>query len=238
MLWWMNCAGSIPYPSVSLPTITLLATAASNNGWDRDRVAKEWNIHRAQVLRTDYNESLAAIIELSLASPAFRKLGLTSSELSPFSHHLRQKEHLRQILCSFISNGFIATLAPLRDHFSQPDPKSPPLLRATRDRHSTRLSASLDPTKPGFREARWIMSEDVNAEHLLDVLVSIDTNSDEVWNTCIRFMQYLYWHKPRETVLGPRSNVFPTSIASSQAAYSRSQGCLHWWEITRNENGS
>ena len=67
-------------------SITLLATTASYNGWDHDRVAKEWNAHRARVLRTDYNESLAATIEPSLASPTFRKLGLTSSELSPFSH--------------------------------------------------------------------------------------------------------------------------------------------------------
>jgi tetratricopeptide (TPR) repeat protein len=56
-------------------SITLLATTASHNMWDYDRLAKEWDTHRTRVLRTDYNESLAATIELTLASPTFRKLG-------------------------------------------------------------------------------------------------------------------------------------------------------------------
>ena len=56
-------------------SITLLTTTTSHNMWDYAELAKEWNIHRAQVLQTDYNESLAATIELSLASPTFRKLG-------------------------------------------------------------------------------------------------------------------------------------------------------------------
>ena len=63
-------------------SITLLATAASNHGWNDDRLASEWDTHRAQVLRTDYNESLAATIELSLASPrTFRNLGPDARDL-------------------------------------------------------------------------------------------------------------------------------------------------------------
>jgi hypothetical protein len=50
-------------------SITLLATTASHNAWDYDRLAKEWDAQRAQVLQTDYNESLAATIELSLRFP-------------------------------------------------------------------------------------------------------------------------------------------------------------------------
>ena len=34
--------------------------------WDCDRLAREWDTHRMRVLRTDYDESLAATIELSL----------------------------------------------------------------------------------------------------------------------------------------------------------------------------
>jgi hypothetical protein len=50
-------------------SITLLATTASHNRWDFNRLKKEWETHRTQVLRTHYNGSLAARIELSLASP-------------------------------------------------------------------------------------------------------------------------------------------------------------------------
>jgi len=41
-------------------SITLLATAASQNLWDYDRLAKRWHAQRAKVLRTNYNQSLAA----------------------------------------------------------------------------------------------------------------------------------------------------------------------------------
>jgi hypothetical protein len=41
-------------------SITLLATTAAHNMWDHNRLAKEWGVHRAQVLRTDRNESLEA----------------------------------------------------------------------------------------------------------------------------------------------------------------------------------
>ena len=62
-------------------SIVLLATTASRNMWSYDRVAKEWETQRAQVLRTEYNESLAAAIELSLASPTFHQLGSDARDL-------------------------------------------------------------------------------------------------------------------------------------------------------------
>ena len=62
-------------------SITLLATTTSDNMWGHDRLAKEWDAHRAQVLQTDHNESLAATIELSLASPTFRTLGPNARDL-------------------------------------------------------------------------------------------------------------------------------------------------------------
>jgi hypothetical protein len=62
----------------------------------------------------------------------------------------------------------------------------------------------LEPDQPGFGESRWITSEDVNVEHLLNVFTSFDTDSDDIWDACADFMMHLYWHKPRFTVLRPR----------------------------------
>ena len=105
---------------------------------------------------------------------------------------------------TYRSNGFIAMLAPIRDYLTPKDPKSSPLLCATKDRYFSRLSVDVNPNWPGFEEARWIMSEDVNVEHLLDVSISTDPDADDIWDTCHCFMKHLYWHKPRQTVLGPR----------------------------------
>ena len=61
----------------------------------------------------------------------------------------------------------------------------------------------VDPGRPGFEEARWVVTEDVNVEHMLDVFTSLDMDSDSLW-ACMVFMRYLSWHKPRYTVLGPK----------------------------------
>ena len=44
----------------------------------------------------------------------------------------------------------------------------------------------------------------MNIEYLLNVFVSIDANSDVVWDTSAHFMMHLYWYKPRYTVLGSK----------------------------------
>ena len=95
-------------------------------------------------------------------------------------------------------------LAAIRDYFSPRDPRSSPLLCATRDRYFSRLSVYVDPDKPGFRETRWILLEDTNVEHLLDVFTSIDPDRDDIWDPFYHFIEHLYWHKPRKTVLGPK----------------------------------
>ena len=43
----------------------------------------------------------------------------------------------------------------------------------------------------GFSETRWIVSEDQNVEHLLDVFTSLDAKSDDVWRVCHRCILHL-----------------------------------------------
>lgn len=52
-----------------------------------------------------------------------------------------------------------------------------------------------------FGQTRWIVSEDVNVEHLLDLFTCVDPTSRDVWDGCSHFTEHLYWHKPRQTVL-------------------------------------
>jgi len=105
-------------------------------------------------------------------------------------------------------------LAPLRDHLRPNNPTLSPLLRTTKTCYFTRLSVRVDPRNPGFDEAQWITSEDVNVEHLLDVFTLIDADSADVWDACAHFMRHIYWHKPRLIVLGPKieglSDVHPS----------------------------
>ena len=205
-------------------SITLLAATASCNAWDYDRLAQEWDTHRTRVLRADYNESLAATIELSLASPAFRELGSDARDLLDIIAFLPQGVDENKIdwlfpttsdgrntfdrFCAlsitYRSGGFLTMLPPLRDYLRPKDPMSSPLLRTVRDSYFRRLSVDVYPGKPGYDEAQWITSEDVNIEYLLDVFASIDADSIDVWSACCNFMEHLYWYKPRLVVLGPK----------------------------------
>jgi hypothetical protein len=210
-------------------SIALLATTASRNVWNYDRLAQEWDARRTRVLRTDHNESLAATIELSLTSSTFRKLGPSARDLLsvvaffPQGVNENNRDWLfptvpgrRKIFNKFCAlsltyrrDGFITMLAPLRDYLRPEDPPSSPLLCATKDRYLRRLSVYVDPNLPGYENTQWIASEDVNVEHLLDVFTSIARNSDSTWDACAHFMEHLYWHRRRLVVLGPKLEGLP-----------------------------
>jgi tetratricopeptide (TPR) repeat protein len=205
-------------------SIKLLATTGSHNTWDHDRLAAEWDTQRAQVLQTDYNESLAATIELSLTSPTFRSLdpdardllgivaffpqGIPEKNLDWLFPTITGRKNTFDKFCALSlthrSNGFITMLAPIRDYLCPQDPLSSPLLCTTRDHYFDRLSVHVEPGIAGFEEARWIVLEDVNVEHLLDVFTYIDPTRNDVWDACHHFLQHLFWHKPRKTILGSK----------------------------------
>jgi tetratricopeptide (TPR) repeat protein len=210
-------------------SITLLATTASHNAWDYDRLAKEWDTKRAQVLQTHHNKSLAATIELSLSSPTFQSLGPNARDLLGVIAFFPQgiyENHLDWLLPSisnsqttfdefcvlsltYRTNGFATMLAPIRDYLGPQDPRSSPLLCATRDQYFSRLSVDVGPSKPGFREARWVVLEDVNVEHLLDIFTSINPEGDKIWDACYHFIMHLHWHKPRPTMLRSKIEALP-----------------------------
>ena len=210
-------------------SVTLLATVAHQNCWDNSRLVGEWEQRRTGVLRTEHNKSLAATIELSLDSPMFKQLGPDARELlgvvAFFPHGVNENNlawlfpsisNCRNILDKFCvlsltykSKGFITMLAPLRDYLRPNDPKSSSLLCTTKEHYLTRMSIKIDPDEPEYEDTRWIVSEDVNVEHLLDVFTSVDASSDDIWEACANFMKYLYWHKPRQTLLGSRVERLP-----------------------------
>ena len=210
-------------------SITLLATVAHQNRWDTERLTREWEGRRTGTLETDHQTSLATTIELSLASPLFKGLGLEARGLLGVAAFYPQginEDNLSwlfpalpdvtQIFDKFCvlslthrSNGFITMLAPLRDHLRPKDPKSSPLLCATKERYFARMSVKVDPKKPEFNDARWIVSEDVNVEHLLDFFASADPDSRDIWRACVNFLNHLQWHKPRQTVLTSKIEALP-----------------------------
>ena len=205
-------------------SITLLATVAHQNRWDMDRLTREWERRRTSVLKTQHNKSLAAAIELSLASPMFQELGPEARALLGIVAFFPQgvnENNLEWLFPTILngteifdkfcvlslayrSNGFVTMLAPLRDYLSPKDPKASPLLCATKEHYFSRLSVIIEPAKPNFGESRWIISEDINVERLLDIFTTIDPDSSDVWDTCANFVGHLFWHRKRLTVLGPK----------------------------------
>jgi len=210
-------------------SITLLATVAHHNKWDINRLIGEWGQRRTGVLQTEHNKSLAATIELSLASAMFQELGpdarallevvaffpqgLNENNVDWLFPTISNRANVFNKFCilslTHRSNGFITMLAPLRDYLSPKDPKLCSLLLTTKECYFSRMLVLSDPDKPDFMEGRWIMSEDVNVEHLLDIFTTIDPNSDSVWAACTNFMWHLYWHKTRPTILQPKVEGLP-----------------------------
>ena len=80
------------------------------------------------------------------------------------------------------------------------------------------IPASLTPKKhDGLR----LRSEDANVEHLFDAFTSVDTDSDDVWDTRAGVMRHLYQHKWRPVMLMPKIEGLP------DAHHSKPE-CLFW----------
>ena len=225
-------------------SIILLATVAQHNQWDARRLVVEWDKQRTGVLRVQNSQSLATAIDLSLTSPMFQELGPDARSLLEIVAFLPQGvneknadwlfptiSNVQKMLDRFCTlsltyrnNGFITMLAPLRDHLRPKDPSSSPLLVTTKENYFTRLSGNILPGKPGFEEARWITTEDVNVEHLLDVFITIDPNSESIWDTCTKFIAQLCFHKPQLVTLGPKIEALPDGHPSkAQCLWNLSQ---------------
>ena len=205
-------------------SLTLLATVAHHNKWDTGRLTKEWERRRTDMLHTQHDTSLATTIELSLASPMFQELGPDARDLLgviaffpqginednldwPFPA-LPNMANIFDNFCvlslTYRNNGFVTMLAPLRDHLCPKNPASSPLLHATKDSYFRRLSVEVGLSQSGFEVAQWIISEDANIEHLLNVFTSRDAHSVGVWDACASFVGHLSWHKPRLVLLGAK----------------------------------
>ena len=235
-------------------SVTLLATVAQYNQWNTNRLTKEWEGRRTGVLHAQHSGSLATTIELSLTSPMFRELGPDARELlgviAFFPQGINEENigwlfptisggpNVFDTFCvlslTYRSNGFVTMLAPLRDYLRPKDPASSSLLNTTKERYLTRLSTDISPGMPCFEESRWITSEDVNVEHLLDVFTSIDANSENVpisWPTYAGIKLDLpFWDR--------RSRHFQTATPPNNNAFGISRGFLARPGILRNVNDS
>jgi len=202
--------------------ITLLATVAHQNKWGVSRLTREWESQRTNVLQTDHRKSLAATIEISLASPMFQQLGPDACALLEVVAFFPQgvDENNLDWLFPTISNrknifdkfcvlslrywsdaGFATMLAPLRDYLCPKTPGMSPLLCATKEHYFHRLLTDPCP-HCGPEGTQWIASEDVNVEHMLGIFMTIDANSTDVWDACVHFLSHLHWHKRRLVMLG------------------------------------
>ncbi|KAF9781688.1 hypothetical protein BJ322DRAFT_1023058 [Thelephora terrestris] len=222
-------------------SVTLLATVAHQNKWDNGRLAREWEQRQTGVLRTEHSNSLAAAVELSLASPMFQELDPDAREILGVVAFFPQGvdennldwlfpsiSHINTIFDKFCilslayrSGSFVTMLAPLRDYLRPTDPMQSPLLCKIKELYFTRLAVRINLNTPTFRESQWIKLDDVNVEQLLDIFTSTDTNLEGIWDTCSNFLQHLYYHKIRQTILRSKIERLPDDHRSKPK-------CLLW----------
>ena len=232
-------------------SVTLLATVAHQNRWDDNRLTGEWGKRRTGVLQTEHNESLAAAVELSLASPMFRTLGPNARELLGVVAFFPQginEDNLEWLFptipdittifdkfcilsLTYRSNGLVTMLVPLRDYLCPKDPLSSLLLCTIKESYFTRMTIELNRNGPKPRETQWITSEDANIEHLLNVFTSVNPSLDDAWLACANFMYHLRWHKPRWTILGPKIEKLPDD-------HPYKPECLFWLACLLNLAGN
>ena len=75
---------------------------------------------------------------------------------------------------------------------------------------------------------RWIITEDVNVEHLLDAFTTIGTGSDDIWNACVHLLHHLRWHKPRLVALKPNIEGLPDDHPSKALCLSELSRVLYF----------
>ena len=236
-------------------SITLLATVALQNRWSDDRLAREWESRRTGILtnrhsKDDPANSLATTIDLSLSSPMLIALGDDAREvlgvIAFFPQGVDEGKlewlfptvaRIQDVIDTFCilslthrAGSFVTMLAPLRDYLLPSDPCSTPLLLTTRAQYFTRLDLIMNTLQggdPEFSEARWILSEGANVEYLLDIYASLDTESEDVWRACHRFIHHLIHLGPRSTALEARIEALPDSHPW-KAACKSALGELGW----------
>ena len=206
-------------------SITLLATTGTGSHYalNYSQLASVLSVHRTQVLLTDYSESLVASIHLSLASPTFRSLGPDARDLIgvvasvfpqgidekslewlfPTASHRKNIDEFCGLSLMYRSNGFLTMLAPFRDYLSLRDPQSSPLFLATRNRYLTRFPVGVDADEIRFSEARWILSEKENIEHLIATFTYTNQERGGIWDPRC----YFYWREPWQTIPRPKIGV-------------------------------
>ena len=201
-------------------SITILATVASQKLWDYHRILKEWEKQKVEVLQTGHrNQSLAAVVEVSLESPTFRELGpqaheihgvvaffpqgIDEDELDWLFPDILDRENTIDAFCmlslTYRYKGFVTMLAPLREYLHPKNLGSPSLLWEAKRRYFSRLhlvDEELQPGMPGFEETKWVLRENSNVEHLLEAFVALDEGSEDVWEAYADFLLHLSWHKP------------------------------------------
>jgi len=176
-------------------SVILLATVALQNRWDDNRLAREWEKRRTSLLTTRHSkgdpaDSLATTIDLSLDSPMFVALGDDAREVLEIIAFFPQGvdegglewvfptvTHIQDIIDTLCilslthrAGSFVTMLAPLRNHLLPKDPLSAPLLLTTKAQYFARLALITNTyVDLGLSETKWVVSENTNVEHLLDV---------------------------------------------------------------------
>ncbi|TFY78589.1 hypothetical protein EWM64_g5423 [Hericium alpestre] len=223
-------------------SINLLAHAARENDWSLGELLDTWNQQQTDLLHNGdgKSQSLIVTLELSLNSPALKKLGdsvlhvlqiiaflpqgVDRRELGGLFPSLTGASMIVDAVCkqsiTYRRDAYVTMLAPVRLYISTTYnsalPRVVPLLAGVRAYYRDRLEICGAVHGKIIDGGAWIIAEDVNTERIVTLELTLLEDIMVACTICTSFLSHIRLHKPRPIAIHalieaiPVPNMTPT----------------------------
>ncbi|TFY80245.1 hypothetical protein EWM64_g3769 [Hericium alpestre] len=236
-------------------SINLLAHAARENDWSLEELLDAWNQQQTDLLHNGdgKSQSLIVTLELSLNSPALKKLGdsvlhvlqiiaflpqgVDRRELGGLFPSLTGASMIVDAVCkqsiTYRRDAYVTMLAPVRLYISTTYnsalPQVVPLLAGVRAYYRDRLEICGAVHGKVIDGGAWIIAEDINTERIVTLELTLLEDVIAACTICTSFLSHIRLHKPRPTAIHALIEAIPvpTMTPPKHRHYWRLRDSIH-----------